>query len=563
MVMKLRTCVDPSGKFVYIKHEPAYRAANLRMAEAITPLGLCEDDRQHDNRDNFPADDVQVSSAEEVFEIANALPFRGTTYINKAWADRRASDVSLISLPQPPRVSLSQVLGEVFGAQHRDGDQLDYLFKILPQQLQLALAATATDARDLERLASLSCEFVLDSVSGRPIGLRYREDGPDNRRPLISDHALFDAVANNPHLPDDYKLVMVLRPGAQGTSEIVGEFRGDAADSPPTHVFEYLRKNSYIPWGHYASNMADDAIRYQIRELTDEDFTGLRHLYYQRSYLRLAEDLGLPTTNRRRCLSAGELEELRLLITTALSKRENASVPGTAPVGLAASIWGWNYGFDCSASGYRLHASHQQIHQQYAMVPARATTCRNGVPDENIDLHPFNCGDMIAEFTAAYRARTGNDFFTDYLRALQSNKRMDGLENERHSLIVHEDEHVLLFVPKAQTSQWELQLIAKQKVGNIVEADLATRKALDTAVLLALQCLTRLGATMVTTIEYAKRLTSEPYPDAWSDQRLFYVFLPKLPESPGGFSEAQLRFIIGHYPEDFAAACRRQLQKQL
>ena len=100
--MKLRTCVDPSGKFVYIKHEPAYRAANLRMAEAITPLGLYEADRQHDNRDNFPADDVQVSSAEEVFEIANALPFRGTTYINKAWADRRASDVSLISLPQPP-----------------------------------------------------------------------------------------------------------------------------------------------------------------------------------------------------------------------------------------------------------------------------------------------------------------------------------------------------------------------------------------------------------------------------------------------------------------------------
>jgi hypothetical protein len=561
--MKLRTCVDPSGTFVYIKHEPAYRAANLRMAEAIAPLGLTEDNRRHDNRDNFPVDDVQVSSAEEVFEIANAMPFRGTTYINKAWADRRASDVSLISLPKPSRVSLSRVLGEVFGEQHIAGDQLDRLFKILPRQLQLALATTATDARDLERLACLSCEFVLDSVSGRPTGLRYREDGPDRRRPLISDHTLFDCVANNPHLPDDYKLVMVLRPGAQGTSEIVGEFRGDAVDRPPTHVFEYLRKNSYIPWGHYASNMADDAIRYQIRDLADEDFTGLRHLYYQRSYLRLAENLGLPVTNRRRCLSAGELEELRLLITTTLSKREDASVHGLAPVGLAASIWGWNYGFDCSASGYRLHASHQQIHQQYAMVPARATTCRNGMPDENIDLHPFSCGDMIAEFTAIYRLRTGNDFFTDYLRALQSNKRMDGLENGRHSLIVHEDEHVVLFVPKAQTSQWELQLIAKQKVGNIVEADKATRKALDTAVLLALQCLTRLGATMVTGIEYAKRLTSEPYPDAWSDQRLLYVFLPKLPESPGGFSEAQLRFIIGHYPEDFAAACRRQLQKHL
>jgi hypothetical protein len=27
----------------------------------------------------------------------------------------------------------------------------------------------------------------------------------------------------------------------------------------------------------------------------------------------------------------------------------------------------------------------------------------------------------------------------------------------------------------------------------------------------------------------------------------------------GGFSEAQGRFILGHYPEDFAEACRQQL----
>jgi len=33
----------------------------------------------------------------------------------------------------------------------------------------------------------------------------------------------------------------------------------------------------------------------------------------------------------------------------------------------------------------------------------------------------------------------------------------------------------------------------------------------------------------------------------------------KLPESPGAFTEAQLRWINGHYPEDFAAACRSRL----
>ncbi|MEJ2477229.1 MAG: hypothetical protein P8Y40_06970, partial [Desulfobacterales bacterium] len=44
-----------------------------------------------------------------------------------------------------------------------------------------------------------------------------------------------------------------------------------------------------------------------------------------------------------------------------------------------------------------------------------------------------------------------------------------------------------------------------------------------------------------------------------TDQHLLYALLPRLPESPGAFSEAQLRWINGHYPEDFAAACRRRL----
>jgi len=63
-----------------------------------------------------------------------------------------------------------------------------------------------------------------------------------------------------------------------------------------------------------------------------------------------------------------------------------------------------------------------------------------------------------------------------------------------------------------------------------------------------------MGAKLITTIELSKRFDS---PD--SDQRLLYSFLPKLPQSPGAFSEAQFRWINGHYPEDFASACRVQL----
>ena len=65
-----------------------------------------------------------------------------------------------------------------------------------------------------------------------------------------------------------------------------------------------------------------------------------------------------------------------------------------------------------------------------------------------------------------------------------------------------------------------------------------------------------LGARMITTIEYAGRISS-----ADREQRLLYSFLPRLPESPGAFSEAQLRWINGHYPEDFAAACRLRLNR--
>jgi hypothetical protein len=86
----------------------------------------------------------------------------------------------------------------------------------------------------------------------------------------------------------------------------------------------------------------------------------------------------------------------------------------------------------------------------------------------------------------------------------------------------------------------------------VIEADSAVRHSLDCGILKAQQVLAGLGAAMVTSIEYSKRIGVQ------NGQRLLYSFLPKLPWSMGAFSEAQGRYILGHYPEDFAAACRRQ-----
>jgi hypothetical protein len=237
-----------------------------------------------------------------------------------------------------------------------------------------------------------------------------------------------------------------------------------------------------------------------------------------------------------------ELEVLRQQILAALPQDPNR------PLAFNATLWGWNYGFDYAPNGYRLHASHQQIHQQYALVPATVTS------QEGRPLPSYACGDQIQEFIQAYKRNTGRAFFDCYLKAIAANRRMDGRADRPADLMVHQDDHVVLFAPKAQTSQWELQLMTRGPVGNILEADAAVRASLDQALLKAMQALTGLGAAMITVIEFSKR-----FDVADSDQRLLYSFLPRLPESPGAFSEAQLRWINGHYPEDFAAACRLNL----
>jgi hypothetical protein len=535
----LRTCVRPDGAFYYGIHKPSYSVANLRQNSRVQSLGCDDRDAPVFNSANFPPGDITVAGADWIFEIPNPLPFKGSTFIDKEWADASAGNPEKIRLAAAPEISLTRIFQE-------NGTAAELIEK-LPAPLQLALAGTSSDPEDLVRLAGISCCLEFDET-GLPTGMRYDRRPDGSLRPLIHDHLLFEAVANNPHLPDPYKIVMVIRPGAQGGSEIVGEWPADGR----SHVFEYLRRNSYIAGGHYAANMADDAIRYAIDGLDLHDMRALRHLYYQRTYVRLAVELGMTPPKERRPLSQEELEALRLELCRLLA---GGSADG------AATLWGWNFGFDYAPSGYRLHASHQQVHQQYAMIPA-TVGAYSGNPDDRLgELPAFSCGNLIAEVIEQYRAAFAGDFFVDYQKAIAANRRMDGRDDLERSLLVWSDDNCLLFVPKAQTSQWELQLMTRVEaaggcVGNILEADTRVRASLDTGILMAQRALAGIGAKMVTSIEYPKRLGRK----GSGKQPLLYAFLPRLPESPGAFSEAQLRFINGHYPEDFALVCRRQLK---
>lgn len=535
----LGTCVSPEGRFVWALHQPRFQVLNLRQDDFIEPLGQDRSGAIRTNAVNFPSGDVEEAGADPIFEVANPFPFRGTTYIGKAWADAAAVDPTRIAIAPPSKVSLEKALKKSLAL---SADAMAQVFAHLPDPVRLALATTSTDPNDLKRLAEISCEFVRDAESGQPVALAHATDARGRLEAKIFNHRLFEAVANNPHLPDTFKQVMVLRPGVQGGSEIVGQWR-----TPGSHVFEYLRRNSYIPWGHYAANMAHDAIRYAAGDLTAEDIRGMRHLYYQRTYARLARELELAPPAGRRQVSGEALESLRQSIIQSVKQGRRMK--------FTATLWGWNYGFDYAPSGYRLHASHQQIHQQFALVPEQVPIKDGDAPGSK---PAYACGDMIHAFAENYSRRTGTDFFTCYEKAVASNQRMDGRANRPAGLQVYADKRIMLFVPKAQTSQWELQLMPLAPVGNIIEADEGMRQSLDRGLLIAIRILADMGATMVTVFEYSKRFHRLD-----SGQRLLYVFLPRLPESPGAFSEAQLRWINGHYPEDFALACRLRLENVL
>ncbi|RLC27512.1 MAG: hypothetical protein DRH32_10180 [Deltaproteobacteria bacterium] len=547
--MDLKTCVHPSGSFTYGIHKPGFNVVNMRENNYVGTLGFLGDNIAFENLANFPPGTVEEPNADVIFEIPNPFPFRGVTYIAKSWAEEKSLNPSAIMLSEPPEVSFSATIKKWFGNNQLTPEKKEKIFQTLPQSLQLATAETSTDPEDLICLASLCCEFILDEKTQQPTGLRYRKNENGAVRPVIKDKMLYDVIVNNASLPDDYKRVMVLKPGVQGGSEIVGEW-SNVSTGGNTHVFEYLRRNSYIPWGHYAANMADDSVRYRVKDLSETDMRALRHLYYQRTFIRLAQELGISIECERRCLSDKELESLRTQIVDALkasSKRDHLEFNRT--------LWGWNFGFDYAPSKYRLHASHQQIHQQYAMVPAavKMAPLSSGHVGSGHMMAAFACGDLIAGFISQYRQETGKEFFETYIQTISDNQRLDGKDKER-SLVIFEDEDVMLFVPKAQTSQWEIQLMTCQPVGNVIEADLKTRHAIDHAILSAVQILEKMGAKMITCIEYSKAFDAED-----NDQRLLYAFLPRLPESPGAFSEAQLRWINGHYPEDFAAACRMKI----
>ncbi len=534
----IRSGVDPKGFFVWGIHNPSYSVINIRRRDFIFPLGHCIDGETITNEINFPSEHIiNVKDAQAVYEIPNAFPFWGTSFVLKDKADKLSITPEEISLlPKTDSIFKDnwKLIKDLITG--KDG----YSLKDLPRAILLTIAICCKDEKLLCEIAKLTCKLEFSSNSNIPTGISYKKTG-NKLSPIIYDHDLFEAVANNPYLPDSYKKVMVLNPGVQGTSPIVGDYFDEHSN-----IFEYLRTNSYIAWGHYASNMAHNSIRYSAKSLSFNDIKGLRHLYYQRTYIRLAELLGIEF--KRHFLNEDELEKLRLSI---LKRVKFLSSKGEY-LKFNATLWGWNYGFGFTPTGFRLHASHQQIHQQFALIPREI----RAIGGTNKTIASYAVGDLIAQFCKEFKMYYNTNFFDALIKAIKNNKRTNNINSsKRNSLIVYEDKNVIIYVPKAQRFQSEVHIVTTKPVGNILEADSETRISLDKALFLAIRGLYEIGARMVTCCEASKRIDNID-----QDQHLLYYLLPKNPISPGSFSEWQLRWICGHYPEDFAYILSKKIK---
>ena len=118
------------------------------------------------------------------------------------------------------------------------------------------------------------------------------------------------------------------------------------------------------------------------------------------------------------------------------------------------------------------------------------------VPRQTTTAQTFCCGDLIHDCCTRYADETGQDFFSDYVQCIRKNSRMDGGDGE-DSLILFEDEYCMAFIPKAQTSQWEVQIMTTTRAGNILELSTEARHSLDTAFYLIVKALHGIGVKLM------------------------------------------------------------------
>ncbi len=227
---RLKSCVGKNAKFIVGVHKPEFKVKNLRNHDYFSSLGQLENGTVVDNAVNFPKGELHEPQADIIYEIANPFPFRGTTYINSAWADIKAKHPERIYISKPEPCSLFQNLKKMEGGQGSALKDQTHILGILPHPLLIALAQASTDPEELMALAQKSCKILFDSTiqadkyNKTPVGIGYKKDKLGKTVPDIHDHELFEVLVNNRYLPDDYKNILVLKPGVQGNNEITGEY---------------------------------------------------------------------------------------------------------------------------------------------------------------------------------------------------------------------------------------------------------------------------------------------------------------------------------------------------
>ena len=171
----LRTCVSPEGRFVFGLHLPRFDAVNLRQDDHILSLGKTDSGLSVLNNANFPAADIKEIAADAIIEVPNPFPFRGTTFINKRWADRTARTPSSIAIQAPRKVSLCKAIQKIdandisdkvfqFMMDRLRGYYLDLEYS--HQSIEAVLALQASSPYDIhQRLSAVATFSTLEAAS--------------------------------------------------------------------------------------------------------------------------------------------------------------------------------------------------------------------------------------------------------------------------------------------------------------------------------------------------------------------------------------------------------------
>jgi LmbE family N-acetylglucosaminyl deacetylase/diadenosine tetraphosphate (Ap4A) HIT family hydrolase len=200
------------------------------------------------------------------------------------------------------------------------------------------------------------------------------------------------------------------------------------------------------------------------------------------------------------------------------------------------------FGESLDGCTYGMNYGLARIYKGKQVIPAGASQPHLHTQVAGLSKSSFNAGDRIGLLCRAYHEKHQRDYLEDYIHAIS-----------QANLLLHEDDHAVLYIPIAQRFNFEVQIMVKDRaVGNILDTTPEIRKSLG-----RLEHLTymmyqneELSIQSFNTVMYATRFSAKNN----YGQRLVVSIYPRT--TIMALSELAGRNVVDSFPWDAAAALR-------